>query len=315
MAFEGATTLAPQHHFGNLAGVVTSRDGSVYVLDELNTEIVKIGPGGNVVWRRGRKGTGPGEYRVPYRIAARPEGGVAVLDWGTGRITLLSTAGAIEGSRMIPFPFSQFDGFEVLPDGRFLIAGMTNWGGEAARHSVHVFTDSMKYQHSFGPHAVAEDTASVRYTGSGGVSITGDRVYFTRKRPYDIHAYDLSGKSLSRTVVKVEFELGLEDMIEVTRFNNRTFRNITPRSQDVQIPFPARPLANGEYLAGRVTWNSSTVDLISRDGTLLASAESPAGCRTLLAVDVSQNTVYCDVRRDEVPTLVRVKYSITPTRR
>jgi len=308
-----AEILIPAREFGDVAAAVVGPAGAVYVLDPLNDHVVKVDSAGTFEWSVGGEGRGPGEYRDPYRIAARPGGGVAVLDWGLDRITLLSADGAVQGSFLLPFTFTQLDGLAVLRDGRFVVAGMTFWGGAAAGHSVHVFSDSLRYEYSFGQPAEAQDTMVVRYVGSGGVVCdSAGNILLTRVRPYEIDRFSPAGSLLQRTPVHVTFAFDLSDLIMVKSEGRHTLKSLGPHSRAVELPVPARPLDAGGYIGGRALWDSTVVDLIGPGGTLDASYRDPAGCVKLLAVDTKRGAFYCKVLIHDEPMLARVPYAIVP---
>jgi hypothetical protein len=287
--------------------------GGAYVLDFSNYQVIALDSTGAQVWRSGRKGSGPGEFRVPYRIAARPRGGVAVLDWGNGRVTLLSAAGKPEASLQLPFSFTQIDGLMVLPDGRFLVAAMTNHPiGDANKHSIHVFSDSLAYERSFGSVAAALDTSGVRYVGSGGFIMdrTG-RVLFTPKRPYEIQRYSVEGKLIEKIPVGASLKYELGDYLAMERQGGQIRKSTTAKTQFVEIPIPVTELPEGGFLGGRGTFETTTIDLISRTGVLEASARNPAGCVQILGVDAERRQVYCKALRDDVPVLLRVPFFIS----
>ena len=104
------TTVLPEHEFGSINEVAVGTDRAVFVLDGMNCEVLKVSARGELLWRSGRAGDGPGEYRSPYRIAVRPGGGVAVFDWRSNRVTLLTASGKAAATYRMPFWFSQVDG-------------------------------------------------------------------------------------------------------------------------------------------------------------------------------------------------------------
>lgn len=298
----------------NLLGeVVIGRDGMAYLLDVSNFQVVALDSLGNSLWRTGRKGSGPGEFRLPYRLAVRPQGGVAVLDWGAGRVTLISATGKIDGTLQLPFPFTQIDGMQILSDGRYLLAATTNWGATGASdRSIHVFSDSLLYQMSFGSLAAAADTAAVRYVGSGGFTI--DRrgeVLFTPKRPYEIQRYTVGGKLVERIHVGIELRYDLGDFISVQHNAGQTYKSTTARTKLVEVPIPAQELPGGGFIGGRGTFETTTVDLISSSGTLEASAKNPAGCVQILGIDTERGLIYCKALLHDVPALLQVPFTIT----
>jgi hypothetical protein len=311
----GALILSPgtpvvhEYEFGMPGPGAISPRGDLYIADDLNTEILKISPDGNLLWKVGRKGSGPGEYRHPYRLAARGDSGIAVLDWGSGRVTLLSASGEVDAVYTLPFPFTQLDGFERLSDGRFVIAGMTTTM-PALRGSLHVFSDSLRHLYSFGPWAEAADSAVVLYAGSGGISIDHrGHLIFTRKRPYEIQMFDVSGRRLGVAHVSTPIAFGLDDLIELKVFNGSSFRGLTPKSMEVEIPSPAVSLGAQGFLSGRSTFTTARVDLVSRSGTLIDSELLP-NCDLIVAVDPQRRVIYCRTMRDDIPGLMRIPYAI-----
>jgi hypothetical protein len=315
LKFGAPKELLSKVELNAVSDVVLGPQGSVFVLDLTNYQVIALDSSGGEVWRAGRKGQGPGEFTLPYRLAVRPRGGVAVLDWGTGRVTLLSPAGRFDGMLQLPFPFTQIDGMAILPDGRYLIAGMTNWGAAGTSdHSLHLFSDSLAYQSSFASLAAAIDTSAVRYVGSGGFTINGSgQILFTPKRPYEIQRFTVDGRAIDRIVVKAPLRYDLGDFISVQRSNGHTFKTTTEKTKFVEIPAPVHELPSGGFLGGRGTFERTTIDLISPTGSLEASIVSPAGCVTILAVDTARSQVYCRALRNDVPQLLRVHFTIAQT--
>jgi hypothetical protein len=302
--------------FGDITGVALGKHGAAYILDEMNQRITKVDSTGRFEWQTGREGHGPGEYEDPYRIAARPDGGVAVLDWRAERVTLLSPGGSVDATFLMPFHFTQLDGFDVLPDGRFVIAGMTYWGGTAKFHSVHVFTDSLQYRYSFGRFAEGKDSEAVRYVGSGGIALDpAGNVLLTLKRPYEIDRFDPSGRLLQRTPVAVPLKFGLDDLIVVTRTEGHTIKSIGPHAKAIQLPFAAHALPDGGFIGGQSMWDSVVVALISATGDVEASVTDPAGCVTIAAIDVRHHLIYCKALNNDEPEVERVRFSLGFPRR
>jgi len=313
LSFGSPKELLRDMELNLLGDLVVSRDGVAYLLDVTNYQVVAIDSLGNPLWRSGRQGSGPGEFRVPYRLAARPEGGVAVLDWGAGRVSLISKTGKSEGTLQLPFPFTQIDGMAILPDGRYVIAAMTSWGGpRASDRSVHVFTDSMSYRTSFGALATALDTAAVRYVGSGGFTLDRrGRILLTPKRPYEIRRYSDQGELIERIAVGADLKYDLGDFISIQRNGGQTFKSTTTKTRFVEVPVPVQELPSGGYIGGRGTFESTTVDLISSTGALEASVRNPAGCVQVLGIDTDRNQLYCKALHNDVPVLLRVPFMIS----
>lgn len=314
LAFGTAKELARGAELNILGEAVAGPGGSAYILDVTNYQVLAVDSLGATVWRAGRQGSGPGEFRLPYRLAARPRGGVAVLDWGSGRVTLLSANGKLDGSLQLPFPLTQIDGMLILPDGRFLLAAVTNWGSTGASdRSIHVLSDSLMYQRSFAPLAAALDTSAVRYVGSGGFALDRNgQILFTPKRPFEIQRYTADGRLVEKIPVGATLQYDLGDFIAIQQSNGQTFKSTTAKTKFVEVPLPVRELPGGGFIGGRGTFEKTTVDLISGTGALEFSAENPAGCVQILGFDVERGQMYCRALRNDVPALLRVPFTIIP---
>jgi hypothetical protein len=313
LRFGKARELVPKVELDAVGDVVLAKGGGVFLLDLTNYRILALDSSGRENWRTGRRGQGPGEFSLPYRLAVRPNGGVAVLDWGNGRVTLLSATGKVDAILRLPFSFTQIDAMAILADGRYVIAGMTNWGAAGTSdRSLHVFTDSLVYQSSFAPLASALDTASVRYVGSGGfTSNSRGQLLFTPKRPYEIQRYSTDGRMIERVTVKAPLQYDLGDFIAVQRSGKQTLKSTTARTRFVEVPAAVTELPTGGFIGGRGTFERTTVDLISPIGEIEASVLSPAGCVTILLVDTERNVLYCKALRDDVPMLLSVPFRIS----
>jgi hypothetical protein len=92
--------------FGVPRAVVELEDGSIWILDVAMSRIVVVhperSPRASVIELR--RGSGPGEFRVPVDLVASPAGGVGVLDYELRRITWFDSAGNARENLAIPVP-------------------------------------------------------------------------------------------------------------------------------------------------------------------------------------------------------------------
>lgn len=74
-------------------------DGSrVILLQAADARVTAVDlPTGEVAWRFGRRGAGPGEFIAPTTLFALTGGGVGVVDPRQGRITRIDTSGQLVG--------------------------------------------------------------------------------------------------------------------------------------------------------------------------------------------------------------------------
>jgi hypothetical protein len=316
MTFGTAERLAPEYEMGVIGDAVIGPDGAVYVLDLTNNRVLAFDTAGRLQWRAGGKGAGPGEFRLAYRLAARPGGGVAVIDWGLGRISLWSAAGKVEQSAHLPFSFQQIDGMRFTADGLLAIAATTG-SPRGAAHSIHLFDvirpgdDSVRHLRSFGRVSVAKDAEVATISGAGGISIDGQgRLLLTRKRPFDVTRYTSAGDSVSAIAIAAPLRYHLDDYLTITRSGKQTFRGTGARMRDVEIPVPVTPIDGGLLLGGRAAVDKTTIDLYSPTGKLEFSAKNPAGCLQLLDIDVARRVIYCRAERNDEPVLIRVPFAI-----
>ena len=86
--------------FGRIADLALSAAGdTVFVLDAMEREVRAFSARGELLFRFGRRGKGPGEYEDPVSIARLPwSGAVAVWDAALQRLTVLSPGGEVRST-------------------------------------------------------------------------------------------------------------------------------------------------------------------------------------------------------------------------
>lgn len=73
--------MAPEEAMlGDVAYVDVDDEGTVYVLDRQSSRLVAFGPGGEVLWRTGSEGEGPGELQQPRGMALDGAGSLFVAN-------------------------------------------------------------------------------------------------------------------------------------------------------------------------------------------------------------------------------------------
>lgn len=146
---------APDDPIGR--GVHLVRWGGRFVLVDMIQANVKVfDPTGRLVATLGGPGDGPGEFRMPVRAVALPDGRLAVLDQRHSAISFFDAAGTFEKSWTIPGqPVSEI---EVVEDGSKLLVvtqlyarDTDDWSIDSSRLGAHLFTIDGELISSFYP--------------------------------------------------------------------------------------------------------------------------------------------------------------------
>ncbi|MCA9753733.1 MAG: 6-bladed beta-propeller, partial [Gemmatimonadetes bacterium] len=76
--------------------------GRMYVLDNGNARVQIFSPQGKFVATHGSEGDGPGEFRIPSRLAVNAGGEYAVYDLGQGRVSVFGPDGKLRWDLLAP---------------------------------------------------------------------------------------------------------------------------------------------------------------------------------------------------------------------
>ena len=298
---------------GRLAMARVAPDGSVYAIDSDNTQVVAFSPEGRLLWRSGRKGRGPGEFQMPYRLGVRQDGAVLVLDMTTKEVTTLSPEGRYLERARLPFLFFQPDAVVSLPNGEILVSGTTPDPG-AGRYALHRFAfargePELKHLGSFGPLPTIRDELVARGGGAGTASHDdrGDIVY-VRRFPYEIHRFDLSGRAKGVVRPPVRMQGAPEDAYRIERSAKRTV--IENSGVEVTRPGVAFGVGGGWLLSSRRLGPRLTWDLITPGGGYAGSRTLPEGWNGLAGYDARRGVLWLTGTADDEPVLLRVHISV-----
>ncbi|MEA2604899.1 MAG: hypothetical protein QOF89_5891 [Acidobacteriota bacterium] len=133
--------------FGYPRGIALSRNGNVYVTDEVNARVQVFDENGNFLFQFGNPGSGPGQLGAPWGITVGPDENVYVTDLsGLPRLHKFSSTGSFLADLPVNGGFGPRDVavdaagnlyiaaeeaqrvYKLAPDGTFLRA----WGGEGS---------------------------------------------------------------------------------------------------------------------------------------------------------------------------------------
>jgi tripartite motif-containing protein 71 len=143
-------------------GIALDKQGNLYVADVENHRIVKFDATGREVMEIGRVGTGPSEFKAPWRVSVAPQGNILVLDpvlqyvlayspegkfvsrFGGASVGLYSPGGLAVTADGTPCVADTGGGKIVLlgPEGKPPILSITKVGKEALRQPPEVAVDS-----------------------------------------------------------------------------------------------------------------------------------------------------------------------------
>lgn len=112
--------------------IATNAVGNIITFDYGAMEVRAFGRNGKALWRVGRKGGGPGEFRNVMDLKLRSNGEIAVLDMANRRITTLSSSGKLK--RTLPIKVSASRFVPSADTNSFTLAGddsLTLWSNVA----------------------------------------------------------------------------------------------------------------------------------------------------------------------------------------
>lgn len=304
-----SATFGEEAEFAEISGATVGPNGNVYVVDRLSFSVVAFSPAGRMLWKVGRKGRGPGEYQIPYRITTTPAGMVLVFDLGTGDVTTLSQDGRFLSRSRLSGRFTYVDDIAAVSGGDVLISGFASAPAQARRYGIHRFHiggSQGVYAGSFGPLPTVRDTAVLPYWGAGNITrvANGDLLY-ALALPYVIYRYDAAGrqKAAMRSAIRVRGTP--DDALRVDRRDNGT--QISDTNTPVDRPRSVVEVGNGWMLVSRFVGEARHWDLFTAAGALLGSRELSPAWGAAIGFDRARNFLWIAATHDDAPVLVRLQ--------
>ena len=307
MAVTDVSIIGSDEEFTVLLDADLGRNGTVYLVDMYNYQIVAVDPTGKIAWKSGGQGRGPGEFRTPYRLAVAPDGTVYVFDRFGSAISRFSSRGEFIDRRHVDFSFETVDGFVVHADGRIAISGTTSYG-VPSDSAVHVFDPDFRHLRSFAPLPTAENRMVLSYHGAGPITPTAEgNLIYVRRLPYDIYHYSIDGERLGTSEGPFKYDVTADDLITV----QERAGGLTISRPDVERPFfqPAVPLSDSSFLVGRREGEHRFWDLYTFGGGYVGSTSVPRDWGIVVGYDEDRSVLWTKGEHLLRPVLRRIHVS------
>ena len=302
---EEISIVGSEHDLGIVADAALGPDGSVYVADMGPMEIIAFDPAGDLVWRSGGSGDGPGEFRALYRITVAPDGTIYAFDPTANAVSLVSSTGEFIDRHRMEFGFSKMDNLAAGSDGRLAIAGIAP-RGPAPDAAIHVFDSDLQYSNSFASAPVAANPLSLVYSGAGTIAATPDgHMLFVSRSPYQIQEYSFSGERFNVVEPPVAYEMTPDDAVTITERAGRIEIGRPPT--DVPVVHAAISLTDSVFVVGRREGTSRFWDLFTRSGRHLATTSVPSDWGVMVGYDSTRRVLWLLGEHQFEPVLRRLR--------
>lgn len=311
VSFGQAQVVGRGEGLGTLMDAAVGPDGGVYVVDYSNSRIVAFSPDGMRRWSLGRRGRGPGEFQMPYRIDVRQDGTVFVYDMGAGEVTTVSSQGRMLQRYRLPFPLTQADKLVALGD-VLLISGTTAdpTGSTGGIHRFRMDGPELTYAGSFGAVPVARDARVLQQWGAGALvrGSTGS-LWYTRRVPYEVYRFSPDGRR--RAVIRPPFRtVGTpDDAIRVEGGRRRV--TYTATDAVVEVPGPAWELPGGLLLVTRLRGGEQFWDVFTVSGRYLGAHPVPGEQEVIAGYDASRRVLWVTGTQGDESVLYRVPVTLS----
>jgi hypothetical protein len=302
-----SATFGEEAEFTEIIAGTVGPTGNVYVVDRLSYAVAAFSPAGRMLWKVGRKGRGPGEYQLPYRIAVTPAGTLLVYDLGTGDVTTLSQDGRFISRSHLPLRLHYVD--DIAAVGSDLLVSGFSPDPRAHRNGIHRFRiggPQAMYAGSFAPLPTVRDTAILPQWGAGDITraASGDLV-FALALPYVVYRFDAAGRQKMQARPSFHVRGTPDDAVSIDRSGEWT--RISSTGADVDRPHSIVEVANGWMLVTRVMRRARYWDLFTPDGRYAGSREYPREWGGAIGFDPARNFLWMAATHDDVPVLVRLQ--------
>jgi hypothetical protein len=311
LSINSVTVVGAEQEFGSIVAAKVGANGNVYVADHVNATVTAFSPAGRVLWKVGRKGRGPGEFQIPYRMDVGLGGEVSVFDLGTGEVTTLSPEGRFIRRVRLPFSFRQLDGIVGRGNGELIVSGYSTANDRVSRRGLHRFrmvAGQLVHVSSFGPLPSARDRAVLAYWATGPVALArnGDILYLLRL-PYEIHRYDPAGRERAVLRPRVPLRAVPDDFVRI----ERTARGTETSSPEPNLEHPGAmaELGGGWIVASRVGPRTQW-DIFDPGGRVIASRAVPAEWGALIGYDRERSVLWVTGEHDGAPVLLQLRVSM-----
>jgi hypothetical protein len=312
ITFGTPRVIGAGEEFGSIIAAQVGPNGNVYALDHMNVRLVAFSPQGHVLWRFGRKGRGPGEFQVPYRLAVRDDNSVLVYDFGTREVTAVSARGEYLTRYAVPFRLRQVDDVVAPNSQEIIIVGTGGAGGGGAQLAAHRFQvqeNRLKHVGSFAPLPVVRDPRVLGLWGAGSMNRMPDgELIYTRRLPYEIYGYSPSGQQRWRVRSPLRANGSPDDAYRIEQRGVTT--QYSGSGGDVTRPLKTWKLADGRLLSSHRTRDRVHWDLLSPTGTLVGSWTPPEEWGSIVGFDPARRLVWLSGTRDDEPVLYQMTFSL-----
>lgn len=281
---------------------VALSDGSVVGVEFKSASVTRYGADGRLRWRVGGEGSGPGEFRVPYRLTVLPDQSVLVYDLQLSRFTRIDSSGAVLGSTKPDMQLS-VNSLLGMPDGGVLIAGLTT-DARGRDRPLHLFSAQLKHKRSFGELGEVTDARYRSVVGPGYIAPLSDGGFLhMRASPYEMVRYSPVLEARGRTLVPVAVD---RPEAWSTFTNNAGGRGGTRSNPAARRPRAIIQLSDNLFLGGTSSMNENKYVLFDGRGTRLDEIVRPHEWSSIATYDSTQRTLWIYGERDDEPVLYRM---------
>jgi hypothetical protein len=205
--------------------VAVDSSGRILVVDYLNQHVVILNQQGKVIGTIGRKGDGPGEFRLPFRASVAADGMIYVLDLYQGRVSEFDPQHNFVRSMLLQ-PMLTAQHFAVSGD-TIYIAGSERLG-DRSPGVLHLFNriDGRRI-HSLGRLLPARTPRAMYEVGAGPILVgAGGEIWYATPGPYRLERYDATGRLTFSADRPNDFLPPAENAFVTTEVDGRTHHSV-----------------------------------------------------------------------------------------
>jgi hypothetical protein len=171
--------------FGRVMSAALSRDGHLFVADDIKHSVVEFDSLGHYVRDLATRGHGPGEVERPWLVATDPLDSVYVFDPEQARVSIFAPDRRFARSFRVPISW-MITSIDFELDGSIVVASF----GGAEAHGVHVLRRDGSVAQSLVEVDRSESLAGFESSLLGGsLDVLGRQLVYSRKSPYELLFY------------------------------------------------------------------------------------------------------------------------------